>query len=221
MIILTIDIEWAPDYMLDFCFGLLSDTGLKTTIFATHDSSKIKDVSSEIEVGLHPDINSLGEAEEKISELKRYYPEARCVRNHRLVHSSVFTRLYKKYGLSVTSNYLMIDQDDVRPIPMLYGIKEYPIFFMDDIYLATHDKIEVGSLIEKLRKTEGLKVIAFHPIHIYLNSGDIGTYETVKGDADDKERIDSAVFSGTGIGTIFREILSTPWLKKRVVGFPI
>ncbi|MEJ2266232.1 MAG: hypothetical protein P8X95_22530, partial [Anaerolineales bacterium] len=37
--------------------------------------------------------------------------------------------LCKQYGLSVTSNYLMIGQDDVRPIPMLYGIKEYPIFF--------------------------------------------------------------------------------------------
>ena len=51
----TIDVDWAPDYILKYCIELLQAKNIQATIFATHRSEIFKDLDEDMfEVGLHP-----------------------------------------------------------------------------------------------------------------------------------------------------------------------
>lgn len=207
MIILTLDLDWAPDYILEDSFKLLDEYGIKTTLFATHDSPAIRNVANTHEVGIHPDLRNIQKTDESIKELKNIYPDARCIRNHCLVHSSRFLQIYENNGLSITSNYLMLNQDVSGPIPMPHGIHEYPIFFMDDACVLTENSFSSQSLMKNINKGNGLKVITFHPVHIYLNSIKMADYENVKYFLKDKKRTDVFINRGSGVRTIFKALL--------------
>ncbi|MFX0053160.1 MAG: hypothetical protein ACFFCW_12755 [Candidatus Hodarchaeota archaeon] len=220
MIVVTLDLDWAPDYVLDYSFKLLSESGVKATIFTTHDSPAIRNVRDILEIGLHPNVSHLNEIEYAIYELKKSFPEARCIRNHSLVSCSRFFPVYKKYNLMVSSNYTMIGQDNIKPIPMLYGIYEYPIYYADDICLIMCKHFDSEVLKEELLRGSGLKVIAFHPVHIYLNSNNIERYASVKRYLIDKKKTDTFVNKGSGIGTLFKELLLQPSIRGRSMYFP-
>ena len=219
-IILTIDLEWAPEYMLDHVFGMLSESGSRATLFATHDSKAVKDAGGAFEVGLHPAVSALAEMDEAICRLKDIFPYARAIRTHGLVNASGFLQVYKKHGLSVTSNYLMTGQAGIRPVPMLYDILEYPIYYMDDVHLAETDHIDTSSLIKGLIEKPGVKVLAFHPMYIYLNSNSIERYRSVRGHLHDKKRMDDCINKAYGIGTFFKELIRDPDIKGRTGDFP-
>ena len=53
-ICITVDIDWAPDYMLEDVAKLLED--VSPTFFATHDSPKSRELSKIFDFGIHPNV---------------------------------------------------------------------------------------------------------------------------------------------------------------------
>jgi len=206
MICITIDTDWVPETVLTYTLEILNKRNVKYTVFATGDYKCLDSIdTSLVEIGLHPNIERLDRAEETICELQATYPEAVSLRSHSLVHSSRFWAIYKKNSILNTSNYLMLDRPHLGPVRLLETISEYPIYFMDDYYLSIPD---ISFSIDDLKlDAPGLKVFAFHPIHIYLNSGTFDDYSQAKGDFRNPAALASHRKSGDGIGTLFQDFL--------------
>ena len=79
-VVLTFDIDWAPDYMIQRVIDTLSEFNVSATFFVTHFSELLKNETenSKFEIGLHPYVDkrsSQGNDLEKIIfDLKSFYP---------------------------------------------------------------------------------------------------------------------------------------------------
>ena len=93
--VITIDIDWAPDFMIDYCMQILLVAQVKATWFITHKSpmlDKLRQYPDLFELGIHPNFypnSSHGESEEAIiGYCMDLVPEARSMRTHGLCQSS-------------------------------------------------------------------------------------------------------------------------------------
>lgn len=180
MFILTIDIDWAQDFIVEDTLSLLDKYGIKATIFCTHRIG-VK-IDKRHELGIHPNIKSIDECKKKIGELIRIYSKSIGIRNHALFSSYYLYNIYKEFGLKYESNYMMYGHNDIRPFSMANGVLQFPIYFMDDVYLrgqrAKSDKFHIRKFITSSKS--GLRIFAFHPIHIYMNTCDMKDYHKFK-----------------------------------------
>src|ERR1017187_7044133 len=92
---LTLDIDWAPDFVIDFAADLLIRRRVKATWFVTHSSpavDRLRDHPELFELGIHPNFlpgSSQGKTvAEVLSFCRACVPEARSMRTHALVQSS-------------------------------------------------------------------------------------------------------------------------------------
>lgn len=207
MFILTIDLDWAQDFIIKDTLSLLDKYRINATIFCTHKTGIKFDRRHEL--GIHPNIRSINEADKKLSQLMKIYPRSIGIRSHALFSSYYLYRIYKKAGLRYESNYMMFAQPNIKVFPVS-NILQFPIYFMDDVYL----KITPGSktkfcINEFLRGPENcLKIFAFHPIHIFMNTRSINEYERFKSLTT---KNDLEIFRNTaslGIRDMFEALLS-------------
>lgn len=218
---MTLDLDHAPEYMVEQILALFADRGVPATVFATHDSPALRNAGSLFETGLHPYITNLNQARNAIAQLKRIHPQARCLRSHSLVNSSALLIHAWQAGITATSNYLMLDRNHDRPVPMLYGIHEYPIFFMDDIALMEGLASYAVELPPALRQARGFCVLDFHPVHVYMNATSHQDYSCVKGRLADKAFVDSQVQRRKpGVADLLLSLLDDPELAVRFSLFP-
>ena len=203
----TLDTDWAPDSLIDFSLDFLHKYQVQSTFFATNRTDVLLQSDPDVvEVGLHPNYTNLDTVESTLADLKDIYPDAHGVRSHTLLHGSRFNKLYQRLNMSWTSNYLAMFSRNIQPITNP-GMIEYPVYFMDDAYLLMYtgaDKFKVSSL---QLETAGMKILAFHPIHIFLNTGTIEHYEKAKSSLHDFSKLKQLVNSGPGIRTLFMEVL--------------
>jgi len=180
-LVLTLDTDCGNDEVIEDSINLIIKNGIdKFVVFATKKFSVFKSLPSSIEIGIHPYISCISEGERVISSLKKSIPSAISLRNHTLFNSAKLFRVYANLGIKATSNYLSFFSKNLSPISLPYEIKEYPIYFMDDAYILLYtgnDKFTVDSLN---LNSAGLKVLAFHPIHIFLNTENLSRYEKAK-----------------------------------------
>jgi len=58
--VITIDIDWVPDKVLEYTLELLSKAGVPCTIFATHATGLLNGLDrNQFEIGIHPNFNPL------------------------------------------------------------------------------------------------------------------------------------------------------------------
>lgn len=207
MICITLDTDWVTDIVLGYSLDILQNANIKSTVFATGEYSSLKSIDPNlVEIGIHPNIVELDRAEETIQKLLKIYPDAISLRNHSLVHSSRFWAIYTRTNISFTSNYLYLGQPAIRPVLLHDSITECPIYFMDDYYLTQENK---SFTIDDLKLSRsGLKILAFHPIHIFLNSSSLEDYDSAKPHFHDQTALEQYRSDGNGIGTLFKELVS-------------
>lgn len=218
---LTIDMDGAPEYMIDHVLSMLAEYDVPATVFATHSSPVLHSAGENVETGLHPSIFDLSKSRESICELKEIYPQARCLRSHGLVSSSALLIHAWQSGLSVTSNYLMLGSPPKEPVGMLYGIHEYPVTFMDDIGLLEGMDKARQALAKATAPEAAVRVLAFHFVHIYLNAVCFDQYHQIKGRLADKGLVDGHIQdSAFGVGDMFLSLLKDGELRRRFALFP-
>ena len=178
------DVDWAPEGVIEDTINIFNSFNIKCTFFSTHKSAVLNSVSQSrnFELGIHPNFLPIisGEKtsiEEVIEDILNIFPSAKGVRSHSLVQSTPLTEKFKEFGLEYESNILLPYWEKIRPIKLWNGIVRLPINFEDDVHFMYEKSFKSSGL--KLNK-KGLNVFSFHPIHIFLNTDSVATYNLAK-----------------------------------------
>lgn len=193
-VIISLDMDWAPDFILESTAKFLEDTGIKSTWFVTHDSEFVQYMATRpdlFELGIHPNFfsgSTHGEdVQEILNHLLKIVPGAVSVRTHGLYqYSGLIKRMCVEYGLKIDSSIFLPFTSNIRTHQFEYGeghntskyIMRAPYFWGD--YSAISRLEGIGRPDSKLLSEPGLKIFNFHPIHVGLNSSSLAPYEKLK-----------------------------------------
>jgi len=186
---LTFDVDWAHDDVLRDTIELVRPYDLPVTWFITHATDMLTDLRGEKDrwdLGIHPNFNPLldgsghGSAAEIIERLLMIVPEAKSVRSHSLVQSSILYKLFMSAGLTHDSNDYVPSHSGLalQPFCIENGLVKVPYCFSDELWC-----IQGGGHAEDfnaLLHRDGLLVFDFHPIHVFLNTESLDRYERAR-----------------------------------------
>ena len=187
--VLTLDIDWAPDFVIKKAAEYLTKKKIKATWFITHDSPEIHALSKNklFELGIHPNFlkeSSHGSNEDEVlSYVKKILPKARVMRTHALIQSNKIMGLAsEKYGIDVDVSLLLPETPNLSPHRIYYynniGMTRIPYFWQDDREMYNPKK--TWDVKNKKFNVPGLKIFDFHPIHLYLNSDSMTASKNLK-----------------------------------------
>jgi hypothetical protein len=215
-IFLSLDTDWAHDDVLADSIDLIEDAGVAATWYITHDTPLLKRLRDNpmFELGIHPNFNLLLQgrekggldAEEVIDRLLEIVPEAKSVRSHSLLQSERLMDMFAERGLKHVSNTYVPRSSEItiKPWFLWSGLVVVPHSFQDNVELRLGRKsIEYNN--------HGLRVLDFHPIHIFLNTESLDRYENTRHlhrQPSDLMKYRSA--DPEGVREIFKQILKTP-----------
>lgn len=217
--IISFDIDWASDEVLNHLVELVESYNVKCVFFITHNTPVLKRIISNpnFELGLHPNFNPLLEnrssssVEQIINELKTFVPEVNVLRSHSLTTSGRWLGLYQKCGIKYLSNYMMRGVNNIQPFYHINGLVEVPIYYADDGEIFLNDDKSIPRLksnFDSTQELKGIRVLNFHPIHITLNSSSYKQYESAKLNQHSyREMLKLKDTNARGSETILKEIL--------------
>jgi len=220
-IIITIDVDWAPDKIISQVVHSLLEYKIKSTWFVTHNSleiQKMKKHSDLFELGLHPNFtkrSTQGENPRAVMEyLLKIVPKAKSIRNHGLVQSSKLLELVgEKFNIHYDVSLFVPHTKNLVPHKIFFSknksLLRFPYFWEDDEELNRPNPI--FDIKHPSYHQPGLKIFNFHPIHIFLNSQRMGNYEKMKKETNyptvSLNNLELYIHKGIGVGTFFNEIL--------------
>lgn len=185
---LTFDVDWCHDDVLNFTLDFLEEFDVASTWFVTHETQTLERMrsNSRIELGLHPNFNVLSSVEsgangpiQILKRLKEFVPEAKAVRSHSLVSSSRLSETLSESGFTHDSGVFIPAQkgERIRPWRHPSGLIQVPFCWADDV--ATYFSCEEPD--ETIRSSNNsLSIFDFHPIHVFLNTPNMGLYEDTR-----------------------------------------
>lgn len=223
--VITIDVDWMPDWCIREVANILIEKNIKATWFITHDSQEIRKLFNYphlFEVGIHPNFKKGSTQGKSIGEvmeyLKKIAPKAISIRTHGLVQSSrLFQIIRGDFNMLYDVSLLLPETPNIIPHEIFFsktingenGLLRFPYFWEDDIEMNRPQPC--FSFKHKKYHVPGLKIFDFHIIHIILNSADISIYNNCKEDKEifklSNADVQSYVNEGQGTGTLFREIV--------------
>jgi hypothetical protein len=192
-ILITLDIDWVPDWIIEDVAIRLREAGVKSTWFATHQCRAIDQLVQDplFEVGLHPNFlsgSSHGKTPDQVlSTMRRWFPTARAVRTHSLFQSEPLLELMvNRHKLDIDCSIHLPQVANITPHQLRFTedgreLIRIPHVFQDNMYMMRKDAWDAS--LDWI-KTPGLKVFNFHPIHIVLNSVDFKPYTILKNQKD-------------------------------------
>jgi hypothetical protein len=219
--IVTLDVDWAPDWCIRSVADILIRKQVKATWFITHDSPAIRELSCHsgiFELGIHPNFqpNSTQGSfpEEIMCALMEIVPGAVSIRTHGLYQStSLFTVIQKQFGILNDVSLFLPKTPNIVPhtlhLSESQSILRLPYFWEDDIEM--HCPAPDFSLDSQEYHAPGLKIFDFHPIHIALNSSRMSSYDDCKKSVPvlhvlSRERAEEFQGESHGTGTFFGEL---------------
>ena len=213
-IILTIDIDWACDDVLLDSINLIEEIGVPATWFVTHKTKHLARLreNDNFELGIHPNFVNLldskdsDSAEKILDKLIEIVPEATSIRSHSMVQSSRFMDLFKLKGMRYDCNHFIPEQSNItlKSWEIWNKIIKVPHFWEDDVHCLCDDNASVENLISR----DGLKVFAFHPINIFLNTESMDRYENARKYFHVHHKSINYRFKGDGTRTRLKKLLS-------------
>lgn len=217
MLIITIDIDWAPEPAIEETLDYFQEKGITPTVFITHRSPRVEASMNEIEVGLHPFFDPSSSHGSTVSEIvhtvlsfPHNIPAFRC---HRFCIGNESKEALLKAGMKISSN-VCTDLEVVSPFRDRFGLLEVPIFLEDGSYLWRNHPLHIeDSLMQKLQ-IDKPKVILVHPMHFVLNTPNFDYMTKIKQSVSRKEwssmskqDLNRLKWKGRGIRNFIEEIL--------------
>ena len=176
--LLTFDVDWAPDWVCFEVSALLERYGVPSTWFVTHPSDHVQYMLERpelYEVGIHPNFLPQSSHGESFKEVFAYFdsfvPAATTMRTHSVFQSGhLLNFVARNTSISVDCSILLRGYPGILPFHIDFGghyLTRVPFIWADD------NEIEAQRAQwhpDELMSVDGVKVFAFHPIHILLNS---------------------------------------------------
>ncbi len=186
---IVFDVDWAPDFVIDYTASLLIKHEIKATWFITHPSpavERLKSFPELFELGIHPNFlenSTQGKSQKEVIEYcMSIVPQAVSMRTHAYYQSSLmFADISKHTHVTNDASIFMPLTPGLRPSRYYIGeryMNRIPVFWEDDNEMKKPDK--AWSFNNELLIESGLKIFAFHPIHIFLNISSFCEYENLK-----------------------------------------
>lgn len=185
-VVVTLDVDWAPDFVVDDVADLLRSKDVRATWFATHRSPAIERLLDDpgFEVGVHPNFfpgsDHGAHPSEVLEHLSDLFPNAVSFRTHGLVESGpLLRRVMEETSLEVDCNTFLPDLTELRPTRIWMAgdsLIRVPFVWADSHEL---DRPKSDWRIEEVLGASGLRVLLFHPIHVHLNLADRRTYRRI------------------------------------------
>lgn len=218
---ITIDIDWAPDVVIDYVAAILLKHQTRATWFVTHASPAVERLRlypELFELGIHPNFLPSSTHGATPSDVLRHcmslVPDALCMRTHALVQSTPLLALVlEQTPIRVDASlYLPYFQ---HALPFEYHwrsrtLLRIPYFWEDDFEMER--PVPQWQINPILELDQRVMVFDFHPIHIYLNSANVESYTLLKQENPHLHTITDRVLSayvqpGLGTGTFFKEVV--------------
>jgi hypothetical protein len=217
----TVDIDWAPDFMIAAMAQRLVDAGVRATWFVTHPTPALgllREHPDLFELGIHPNFlpgSTQGESPREIlAHCLELVPEARAMRTHCLVQSTPLLDLVAaETDVAVDVSLFLPHAGELEAVEHHCAsgrLLRLPYFWEDDLEMARpRPAWEPDRLLEH---GAGLKIFDFHPVHVFLNTEAMARYQALKEQAPDftcldRERAQAAIHSGVGAGTMFDRLV--------------
>lgn len=220
-VVLTLDTDWAPDFVIDSVAELLIAHAVRATWFVTHESPAIGRLKQEpqlFELGIHPNFLPGSTHGDTPAAVLRHcmalVPEAVSVRTHGLVQSALLLEeILNRTGIKVDVSLLLQHTPYLRPVEYQWQgrtLLRIPYYWQDGFEMQR--SAPCWRLPPLLEVGDGLKVFDFHPIHVYLNSAKVGPYEALKQSVArlseaTPDEVNAYVQHGEGTQTLFLELI--------------
>jgi len=220
-LILTLDIDWAPDFVIDEVASLLKEKRVRATWFVTHESEAIGRLREEpelFELGIHPNFlpgSSHGSTPaDVLAYMNSLVLDAISIRTHAVVQSApLHDAIATHTNVKVDSSQFLPGMHQIQPIEYWCCGKwmlRLPIFWADN-YVS--ELPEPNWRLAPLLEVPGLKVMDFHPIHVYLNSATGENYQRLKQQVSRLDQlvrhdVQSFIHKGIGTRTMFEEAVA-------------
>lgn len=219
--VITLDLDWAPDFIIDSVANYLIKSQVCATWFVTHPSpavERLRQHTDLFELGIHPNFlpgSTQGRTPEEILQYcMQIVPDARSMRTHGLVQSSsLIGTIIKKTPLVFDVSLFLPHHPFLQPcVYPCYEKKliRIPYYWEDDFEMLTCNPH--WKTITEFNHP-GLKVINFHPVHIFLNSKTMESYNMLKLQHTQLQQLQYKDISphlinrGYGTRTMFEEII--------------
>ena len=216
---ITIDLDWAPDYMIEPMADALIQHGVRATWLITHASPSVDALlghSDLFELGIHPNFrpgsSHGGTPEEVVNHCLALVPSARCVRTHGLVQSTrLLCELGQREALRVDLSLFFRHHQNAQPATFEYRdatLLRLPHVWEDD---AEMGRVDANWRLNRILELSGLKILGFHPVHTFLNCPSGESYDEIKrlGPVDACPEVFARELRQTNVGpaTMFSEVI--------------
>jgi hypothetical protein len=176
-LVLTLDVDWAPDWMIDAVADQLAAAGVPATWFATHASpalERLRERADLFELGVHPNFrpgSTHGAGiDEVLAHVMTLVPEAVSSRSHGVVQSgTLLHELVRRTPIRIDSTTFLPGMAHVRPVVQHFpegALVRVPFVWADDHEAVRPDATWTW---DGLFAEPGLKVVMFHPARVCLN----------------------------------------------------
>jgi len=217
--VLTLDLDWAPDAIIDAVAALLVERRVKATWFITHQSpavDRLRERRDLFELGIHPNMlpgSTHGATEdEALAHVLKIVPGAAAMRTHGLYQSSNFlVKAAKQFGITVDVSLFLPRATHLQPHAINYAgakLVRIPYFWEDDVEMFEERPIWTGD--DERLAVPGLRVFDFHPVHVALNTERFDRYDGLRKARPlpswDAAFVDANTFRGLGPRSLFVEL---------------
>ena len=220
-IVISLDIDWAPDFMIDAAARKLADAKVPATFFVTHKSpalDRLREHGDLFELGIHPNFNPGSEhgttSTEVVEFCKQMVPEAVSIRTHGLIQSAALLDVLMTVGDMQTDCSLYL-RHALRQQSSSYWWNKRHLLRLPTLWDDNFEMHAMSPLwsVESLLGSPGIKLFNFHPVHLYLNNAEVAAYTTLKNRAPHlakatEEQCRDLVTDGVGSGTTFSALIS-------------
>lgn len=186
---LTFDLDWCCDEVLEDTLTLLESYNANATFFVTHKTKLLDSMhlNPRYELGIHPNFNCLLDGDfrygKNYKEVFYYYqnivPSAVSMRSHSLTQQSPLLSFIGNEGIKYECNTFLpfLKAGVVKPFYHWdKKLMRIPHVWEDDIHCSYGDVYQTSQIINY----QGIKVLDFHPIHVYLNTDSLERYENAR-----------------------------------------
>ena len=205
MVIISIDVDWAPLDVISDTVSLLDKYNVAATFFMTDKPDYTYEEPHE--VSIHPNFRDLDKIDQTIEDLMTRHPGALGCRSHTLLTGGRILESLSRFNIAYCSNYMMIDQWPIKRLKLPFDLIEYPIYFADVTMLRLGEVYQPSLRGTTQDRSESIMVFEFHPIHIYLNTPTIDFYNENKQFYQTPEELYARRYVGVGVRTVFENLL--------------